>query len=640
MKRILVCLFLFVIAAFGLAQTPDPVKWTGRLDVPNAQSGQGTEIRPGQRVNFVLEAAIESPWHVYSLDKVDDGPFPSAVEFTKSGAVAKVGSTKETATMKKFDPNFKKEVKFFEKSGAFWVPLVIDAKAHGSVTLEAKVTYQTCNEGSCLPPTTKTVTVVANISGDAILDTTPIDQALSGSGSVTSNAPLNDVDRAKQKGFWSFMLAAIIAGFASLVTPCVFPMIPITVSFFSKKKSTEHPFEGLKQALWYVGGIVFTFTGLGVAVAVIFGATGIQAFANNPYLNLALAAIFIALALSLFGMFELAIPASILSRFDGTQRAGFLGPVFMGLTFSLTSFTCTLPFVGSVLTSASQGDVVWPIAGMLAYSTAFAIPFFLLALFPQLMSRMPKSGAWLASTKAFMGFVELMAAVKFVSSVDLGIKTGGLGFVTREVYLSLWFGIAVLAGCYLLGFIKLPKVDESPKIGWFRRGVGVASLAGAVYFLFGINGLPLRDLEAFLPPDPYPGRVSKGSGAPENLTWLTNLEDAKILAKAKHKPIFVDFTGIYCTNCRWMERNMFPNPEVEKRMKEYILVRLFTDRPGNPDDKANQDLMRQLTNSVALPTYVTFDQNDKVNSTVYTPDTGTYVAFLDKALGAKTVAQR
>ncbi len=383
----------------------------------------------------------------------------------------------------------------------------------------------------------------------------------------------------------------------------------------------------MKNALAYWLGIVGTFTALWVVVALVFGATGLTTLANNPWLNLGLAVVFVALAFSLFGFFEIGVPSSVLNRLDGSGKAGLVGPILMGLTFSLTSFTCTLPFVGAVLVSASQGQVLWPAIGMLAFSSAFCLPFFLLALFPAALSKLPRSGAWLATVKAFMGFVELAAAVKFVSSVDLGIVPGGLGIVTREVFLAVWFGIALLAAFYLLGIVRLPHVPEG-KTGPLRYAVGAATIVGAGYLLLALNGRSLGTLEGFLPPSPYPGHGNDKEA--DGLTWIADYNTAVAKAKSEGKPLFIDFTGIYCTNCRDMERNMFPRPAINERLKGYVLARLYTDR-DRPDDKRNQALLQKLTNTVTLPSYVA-DAQGRPQLSEFTRDETAFTAFLDRGL--------
>lgn len=419
-------------------------------------------------------------------------------------------------------------------------------------------------------------------------------------------------------------------GLLALLTPCVFPMVPITVSFFAKKG--EGGKSNVGGALAYCLGIMGTFTGLGLLMTAIFGATGIQQLANNPYVNLGLAILFIVLALNLFGVFEIRMPTSLTSKAaSGSKAAGFVGPILMGFTFTLTTFTCTVPLVGTLLVTATTGSWLYPAIGMLAFSLAFALPFFMLALFPQWLSKMPKSGAWMASVKVFLGFIEILAAVKFLSNVDLFYDWG---FLTREVFLAVWAAIMAIAALWLFGWLKLP--NESPyKVGWFRRFIGVASAACAIWFFGGVSGNSLGELNGFLPPDPYPGRKSTKEFA---VPWLHNYEEALATAKAQGKPVFINFTGANCTNCRWMEANMFPDPDVHKVLAEqFVNVELWTDRL-NPEDKANQKIQLELTNQVTLPVYAVVSPEGKILKLFpgSTRDKGQFLVFLNSASDAYT----
>ena len=627
--RIALCLWTALLVALAGAQMPSPAKWSATVEPANAA--------PGARVELVLHTEVAAPWHLYSVKeyKQEFHPFPTTIKVAKAGYLAEVGKVVQGKPVLKKDPNFDGlEVEYYEGSAEFRVPVRLARAASGATKIEAAVRFQLCNEGTCLPPTSEDsplrVSGTVDVSGAPVDDRTPLDAATA--RPAVPAAPKTNVDVARSQGLLPYLLLAALGGFASLLTPCVFPMIPITVSFFSKQKAGESP---LKKALAYCAGIVGTFTALGVVVALVFGATGLTTLANNPWLNLGLAVVFVALAFSLFGFFEIGVPSSVLNRLDGSGKAGLVGPILMGLTFSLTSFTCTLPFVGAVLVSASQGDVLWPAMGMLAFSSAFSLPFFLLALFPAALSRLPRSGAWLATTKAFMGFVELAAAVKFVSSVDLGIVSGGLGIVTREVFLAVWFGIALLAAMFLLGVVRLPHVHEG-KFGPFRYTVGAATLVGAGYLLLALNGRSLGSLEGFLPPSPYPGRGdAKEAGG---LVWIADYDQAVAKAKAEGKPLFIDFTGVYCTNCRDMERNMFPKPSINERLKGYVLARLYTDR-DRPDDKRNQALLQRLTNTVTLPSYVA-DAAGQPQVSAFTHDESAFTEFLDRGLGKALSARR
>ena len=415
---------------------------------------------------------------------------------------------------------------------------------------------------------------------------------------------------AQKKGLLPFLALSAGFGFLSLLTPCVFPIVPITVSFFAKRRVSSNAAAGVPGALAYCAGIITTFTGVGVLMAVIFGAGSIAKFAVNPYVNIVLAVLFLVLAANLLGAFELALPSGLVSKAQtGTQKGGLTGPFMMGLTFTLTSFTCTTAFCPEpcwhLLRRAAISLI--PILGMLAYSSAFALPFFFLALFPQYLSRLPKSGSWLVSVKAFMGFVEIAAALKFLSNADLVWQKGWL---TRPVFLAVWAAVAIIAGLYLLGWLRLPQDDAEQKIGIPRRVLGIVTAALGVYCFAAISGAPVSaNLSAFLPPSPYPyanlsaasqvetsgksalpgGSIGSVPGGESKPVIYAKYEEALAKAKAENKPLFLDFTGVTCTNCRWMEDNIFPKPEVKAELDGYVRAQLYTDR-DTPDDDKNQKL--------------------------------------------------
>jgi thiol:disulfide interchange protein len=395
-----------------------------------------------------------------------------------------------------------------------------------------------------------------------------------------------------------FIWLAASAGAVSLLTPCVFPMIPITVSYFTSRAERERP-AALRSALVFALGIIATFTALGLALAVFVGATGASAFAANPWVNLGLAALFVAFALNLFGVWQVAVPSGVLTALDArVGRSG--GPVLMGLLFTLTSFTCTAPFVGTVLVSAAAGQWQMPVIGMLAYSTVFATPFFVLALVPRWISRLPRSGSWLSTVKIVMGLVELAAAFKFLSNVDL---VWHWGVVTRPVVLGSWIALAAIT-VVVLRF----------------KPVSLVPAAIGVWLALGLAGKTrLGELEAFLPP----------AATPE-LAWrLNDLPGALAAAQHDGKPVFIDFTGYTCTNCRWMEANIFSRPEVVTALGRYELARLFTDGDG-PAYEAQQAYQESHYNTVALPLYALVAPDGHTIATFagLTRDPAAFVAFL------------
>jgi thiol:disulfide interchange protein len=413
-----------------------------------------------------------------------------------------------------------------------------------------------------------------------------------------------------------YLWLAVTAGAVSLLTPCVFPMIPITVSYFTNRAAS-----GIRPALIFAGAIVGSFTALGLILALLFGATGVQRFAANPYLNIFLAGLFVAFALNLFGVYQIALPSRALTALDAAARgressgAHTAGAMLMGLTFALTSFTCTAPFVGTVLVTAATGAWRGPAIGMLAYSTVFALPFFVLALIPQWAARLPRAGRWLVSVKVIMGFLELAAALKFVSNADL---VWHWGIFNRDVVLALWVALAGLMAAYL--------VASGPG-SIARLATAAAALGVGIWLATGLVGRSLGELETFLPPP-----ASHRDSYVMNLNWHVNdLPGAIALAKQSSKPVFIDFTGYTCTNCRWMEANVFARTEVKAKLNQFALARLFTDGDG-PVYENQQAYQEKTFNTVALPLYAVLAPDGHTIATLpgLTRDPAVFLAFLEK----------
>jgi thiol:disulfide interchange protein DsbD len=430
-----------------------------------------------------------------------------------------------------------------------------------------------------------------------------------------------------------FIWLAITFGALSLLTPCVFPMIPITVSYFTKH-GADSRLGSVRDALIYAGGIILTFTGLGIALALVFGAAGLNRFASNPYINLLITGIFLAFAFSLLGAYNIGVPSSVLTKLDRFTRSKesgrVVGLLLMGLTFSLTSFTCTAPLVGTILVAAAGGELFYPVVGMLAFSTVFALPFFVLAVAPNLLKSLPRSGSWMNSVKVVMGFLEIGAALKFLSNVDL---VWSWGIFTREVVIAGWIALSILIFLYLLGVFRFAHDSEDRSIGLMR--VLNAFLFGTVafYLLTGLFGSRLGEIESFLPPAQgvfsSPGGTSNSNG---ELSWITNDYDAAVKqSREENKPIFIDFTGYTCTNCRWMETNMFPKPGVRAELEKFVRVKLFTDGEGEPYE-GFQKMQEERFGTVALPLYAMITPQDQIIATFegLTRSEEEFVGFIQK----------
>ena len=652
-SRIVCALLLCALTAPAFAAQKH-VTWSARLEPKDARAGEGAQV--------VIYANIDPNWHIYALHVPANGPIGTTITLTAPGALKAGGSVVEKAGIEVLDKGFNMKLREHEKVAVFAIPVTIKAGAKGAQTATVHVAFQTCSGSLCLPPQKEDVAVsykiapgvarakkrkpVATVPVAAILSDTdalaenPLEGAVvliggpddSASYGAAANSSTRQIDDAKKRGLFSFVLLSFGFGLAALLTPCVFPIIPLTVSYFTKRKAGERG-GGVGGAVAYCLGIISTFTVIGVGVTLIFGGGTLARIATNPFVNVGFAVLFIFLALNLMGLFEIPVPAGLANKVqtDGAKRGGYVQPFLLGLAFTLTSFTCTTAYVGTLLAAAAKGDRFYPVVGMLAFSTAFALPFFLLALFPQALAKLPKSGTWLVTVKAFMGMLEIAAAVKFLSQADL---VWGHGFLTRPVFLTLWAAIGIFAGMYLLGFVKLPKHGKEP-VGPARRAVGGVTLAVAAYCLAALLGAPLGFFEGFPPPSPYPYRVTAASATMPTATaenvWLKDYESALALAKAQNKPLLINFTGVTCTNCRLMEKNVFPKAEVQSELHNYTLAELYTDR-GTPADDANQKLEDKLVSNIALPYYVVVSPDGKVVKSIDgLRDVKVFVEFLQQA---------
>lgn len=423
-----------------------------------------------------------------------------------------------------------------------------------------------------------------------------------------------------------FLWLAGSTGLLSLLTPCVFPMVPVTIAYFSGP--AHRTATGVRGAMLFGVGIVSTFTILGLALAAIFGAAGLNRFAADPWVNIALALLFLLFAANLFGWFELTLPWRFLTAADRAARAGdgsSLGALIMGATFTLTSVTCTAPFVGTLLVLAAQGSWVTPIVGMIVYSTAFALPFVLLALAPRIVSRLPRSGEWIRTLRVLIGLLEVGAAIKFISNADLVLRWG---IFTRQVVLFMWMVLALAGVGYLLIGIRQRVKRQGLALG--RIVSAAVALMIAVWLASGLGGRPLPQVEAFLPP-----RVPVPLLGTHDIMsqWMLNDYDAALGAARKSgKLVFVDFTGYTCTNCRWMEANIFNRPDVGAQLGQFVLARLYTDGEGEIYER-QQAFQEKTFGTVALPLYAIVDADGKVRGTFtgLTRDPAEFIAFLRRA---------
>lgn len=625
--KITILLLLFSISA--VAQ--DPARWS--LEIRK----QETTLKTGDTFTATLRARIEPGWHLYALDQPQGGPIATTIKIAEGRPFAIDGTIRAPEPTVRPDPNFvidgrPLETKFFQNSVAFDLP--VTAKAEGNTNdLSVDVRFQLCNDTFCLPP--KTVRV--SLSGSEEVKKAMVDNqspAVTNPDNISNRPAANSQTPNDLSGF--IWLAATL-GALSLLTPCVFPMIPITVSYFTNHSSGSRA-KSIRLASVYSIGIVATFTLVGMLLALFIGAAGINLFASNPWINLLITGIFLFFAFNLFGAYEINIPTRFLTRLDQITRtqegegSGVIGALLMGLTFTLTSFTCTSPFVGTILVSASQGDWQRPLLGMLVFSTVFALPFFVLALVPQWVAQLPRAGGWMNSVKVAMGFLEVAAAMKFLSNVDLVWKWG---IFTRSVVLATWIAIGVILSLYLLGKFQLAHDSKPERIGAFRLASAIVSLTISFYLITGLFGAKLGELEAFLPPELDASAANRFGGASNEPAWIVNDYPAALAkAKTESKRVFVDFTGYTCTNCRWMEANVFPKTEVAAQLNKFVLVRLYTDGEGEIYEK-QQQMEQDMFGTVALPFYAVVDGDGKIVSTFpgLTRDVDDFAKFLRDASG-------
>ena len=604
-----------------LGQFQSPVSLSAKID---------SNARSGEVVKVVVTAEMDSEWKIYALR--DQGEGPIATRVTVLGDIIKdSGLVEEAEPIEKYDDGFLTITKTHQGGAIFTAPILLNEDIPpGDYNLEVVVLFQVCNESLCYPPKEEFITVPITIdSGDPREDRLSIvlvSDVFDKSGNINLEAAID-------QGFFSFVLLAISMGFLALLTPCVFPMIPITVSFFTQQGESKQG-KPLKNAIIYTLGIIATFSILGFILALTLGASGANQLASNPWVNLFIAALFIYFALSLFGMYEIEVPQK-LRQFSLNQegRGGVIGTLFMAVTFTLTSFTCTVQFVGLLLVAASQGQWFWPMIGMIVFSAAFAFPFFFLALFPQYLAKMPKSGGWLNSVKVVMGFLELAAAFKFLSNTDL---VWGWGFFSHNAVLAVWAVLMLLVGFYLLGKIQLPHDSPLVLVSVPRLMLSASFLTFGLYLTSGLFGQRIHGIiYAYLPPivEADTGAVStNGNSMAEDFKWYRDLEKGLSEAKVTSKPVFIDFTGYTCTNCRWMEANIFTKREVKDRFNEMILVQLYTD--GGPNHRENQEYEIERFGTAALPFYVIISPNDEIITTFpgMTRDLNNFLDFLDEGL--------
>ena len=592
--------FLFVlslISTASVAQILQPATWTYRASQAS--------VAPGDTVDLVFEVTIDPDWYLYSSDFDPElGPMVTEFAFERDDSYELVGDIQPVGAKRKYDELWEGEYTYFTGEAEFRQTILIRSKP---VAVRGSYAYQVCTDvdGRCIPGEGEFAFSFASQEATSGSTTT---QAPPADGEIIPPAissDFNQRDSTTPYGLLTFFLIAFVAGLAALVTPCVFPMIPMTVTFFSSSSAGRG--EAIKKAIVYGVSIVVLYVVLGVLVSVLFGPAFANWLSTHWLPNLFFFAVFVLFGLSFLGLFEITLPSSLVNTVDQqSDRGGYSGVFFMAFTLVLVSFSCTGPIVGSVLVESAGGQFTKPIIGMLGFSLAFAIPFALFAAFPQWLSSLPKSGGWLNAVKVVLGFLELALALKFLSVAD---QVYHWGLLDREVYLALWLVIFTMLGFYLLGKIRLPHDSPLEAVSVPRLLLALVTFAFVVYLIPGLFGAPLKALAGYLPPMHthdfnvprlLAEQVSSQSGAvaltteqdtlceppkhadrlhlPHGLEGYFDYEQALACARAQNKPLFIDFTGHGCVNCREMEANVWSHPEVLRRLqRDYVVVALYVD---------------------------------------------------------------
>ncbi len=639
----------------SLSRNPGPAELTVTLAPQDA--------KPGEKVTLTIQMAMDEGWHTYSItQKKAIGAAPTIIEI------------EELQNLKPLGEDFTPSEPFEKKTEDLGFATVEHEIHHGTIAwsrdyevlpkaesegfgIKGGLDYQTCKT-SCVPSSIvfdlKSSDPAAigrghfpsetQANGGVADDSAPKDAravrlaALLGEASSSTKSDpgvANSTDEAKNKGLLWFIVAAVVAGFGALLTPCVYPMVPITISFFLKQSEKQHH-RPITLALVYCGGIIATFTGLGLLISALFEATDLNRLANNVGLNLMLTGVILFFGISMLGVFEIRVPSGLLTWSAGKeQKGGIIGTLFMALTFTLVSFTCTFAFAGGLLVMASKGEFFWPIVGMLAFSGAFAFPFFLLALFPKMLTKLPKSGGWMNIIKISMGFLEIGAALKFLSVAD-SIWFGQPTYLPYNVVMGAWFALALLAGLYPLGLYRMPH-DTPGKFTLGRLAFAAPFLAlsgmigSALFTSYQPSGWVWDNIAAFAPPRFHGGgqdenepQEDKGAVAElgpylqhDNLTYSLDFLKALDYARRTNQPLFVDFTGQNCINCRKMELTVFPQPETRERLEKFVRVQVFVDQIPLIEDETEREWLTTMnrklhlaSGDLTMPIYMVLNPHD------------------------------
>jgi thiol:disulfide interchange protein DsbD len=673
MKKVVILGVLLILTISLKAQLVDPVKW--KTTSNNLESGIA---------EITFDASIGMHWHLYSQYFDDGGPVKTTFYFDESNKFELIGTPSESPEPEQvFDDVFKINVKYFSNKAQFIQKIKLLTDEAFEIT--GAIEYQVCQDDKCVyfNPDFKVKVAgekTAQVSKDAQTDIKDEKHSELEKSSQTANLVDDsiqiDQNTTEGKSIWGFFFLAFVLGLAAILTPCVFPMIPMTVSFFMQGQSSK--FNSVVKALIFGISIVVLYTSVGLIVSLTSaGADFTTGLSTHWIPNTIFFVLFLAFAASFFGMFEIILPSGLANKADKqVDKGGFLASFFMAFTLVIVSFSCTGPIVGALLVKAAGGDVLEPLIGMFAFGLAFALPFTLLAIFPRMLKSMPKSGGWMNAVKVVLGFVILAFSLKFITNID---QTYHLGIISREVFLSIWIVIFVLLGIYFLGKLKFSHDSEVPFITVPRLVLAMASFVFALYLVPGIFGADLNTVSALIPPKSaqqfdltnHQVSVSEHSSVapsslceapkygdilhlPHGLQGYFDYEQGMACAKKLNKPVLLDFKGHACANCKEMENKVWSNPEVLKRLQEdYIIIAMYVDdRTKLPESewitssydgkvkktigKKYADFQIEKYNINSQPYYVLIDTdgNNLNDPQGHNLDIDNFVNFLDEGVNA------
>jgi thiol:disulfide interchange protein len=681
-KSVVVFISLFFsVALFG--QFRQTATWS--YDASNK------EVKVGDEIEIIFRVAVIENWYIYSSDiDPEIGPTPTTVEFEENSSFELIGDLIPIEPKKKYEDIWGADITYFTGKGEFRQRLKVLSK---DLKLSGLLDFQTCSDvtGQCIPSDQEFTIDFISVSGEEEVkqveeNTIPNEVDYP----VEEKADVKKVEAPTDESFdyllvpeddgslWGFFIAAFLFGLAALLTPCVFPMIPMTVAFFTN--SSQSRSQAITKAIIYGISIIVIYIVIGLLFTSLFGVGIANELATGAIPNIIFFSVFFIFALSFFGLFEIVLPSGFVNNMDKkANKGGLFGTFFMAFTLVLVSFSCTGPIVGTILIESFQGQVMKPVVGMLGFSSAFAIPFTLFAIFPGMLKELPKSGGWLNSVKVVLGFIELALGFKFLSVADQAYHWG---LLDRDVYISIWFVLAILLGFYLLGKIRLPHDSPSEKTSVPRLVLAIISFVFAIYLLPGLFGAPLKALSGYLPPlsthdfaikaviqeeiakaqisttstnkNQFPSKVKYADilHLPHGIQGFFDYEQAVSYAKKVKKPLFIDFTGHGCVNCRKMEEYVWSDPQVLKRLKEdYVVVALYVDdKTTLPESewytseydgkvkktlgKQNFDFQITRFNGNAQPYYVLLDNNEEplIRPKSYDAEVTNFIQFLDKGI--------